>query len=272
MKPFNKVLRERKISEIGFKTNWNLDRNCEYIDDYLHINAINLDLSETIFRIFDWKYFIEDLYDKKLTLLKTMKWLNQDPFENFITNSKVSCRGRFGKIDNSYFGSCWTLQSDCDGLWRNFSSNKRKCVVKVKTSTKKLFTTIYNINNPLHSSKYYIGKVKYIKKSAISDLFNHSYKKSELDDGFLFVQQLFLKRKQFSYENEVRIIVKEDSNDDKIKIPIDPNSLFDEIILDPFISTSNFSRKKKEIEKAGYTGSILQSDLYSKPSFNLKIK
>jgi hypothetical protein len=272
MRPFNKEIREKIISKIYSQIDGDSSRDCEYLDDYLFINAFNLDLSETIYRIFDWKYFIDDLNDRNLTLTKTLKWLNQDPFENFITNSKVSYKGRFGIIDNSYYGSCWTLNSDCDGLWRNFSSNKRKCVVKVKTNTKKLFSTIYNLNFFNHDSKYFIGRVKYLEEKSISSLLNRSYKKSELDDGFLFIQQLFIKRLQFRYEKEVRIIVKEDNKDDIIKIPIDPNSLFDEIVLDPFISASNFVRKKEEIKNAGYTGPILHSDLYLKPSFIFKIK
>ncbi len=174
MKPFNKDSKQKKIREIGSKINWDSTRKCDYLDDYLNINAINLDLSETIYRIFDWNYFIEDLNDKKLTLPNTKKWLNQDPFESFIINSKVSHREKFGKIDNSYFGLCWTLQSDCDGLWRNFSSNKRKCVVKAKRNAKKLFKAIYDINKFNHSNKYYIGKVKYIKENSISNFFSHS--------------------------------------------------------------------------------------------------
>jgi hypothetical protein len=272
MRPFNKNLREEILTQIYSKTEGHQNYEREYFDEFLNANALNLDLSETIYRIFDWKYFIEDLKDRKLTLTKTLIWLNQDPFENIITNSKVSYKGRFGIIDNTYYGSCWTLNSDCDGLWRNFSSNKRKCVIKVKTNAKKLFSALYNIDYFNHDCKYYIGKVKYLTEESISRIFNRSYNKRELDDGFLFIQQLFLKRLQYKYEKEVRIIMKEDIKDDIFRIPIDPNTVFEEIVLDPFISASNYVRKKKEIEKAGYSGPILHSNLYVKPSFIFKIK
>lgn len=83
---------------------------------------------------------------------------------------------------------------------------------------------------------------------------------------------MFIKRLQFNYEQEVRIIVKEENIGNVIKFPFDPNILFEEIILDPFISVSNFAQKKKAIEKAGYIGSILHSNLYAKPSFIFKIQ
>jgi hypothetical protein len=272
MRPFNKNLREEILSQIYSNTRGDSNQERKYLDEFLKVNALNLDFSETLYRIFDWKYFIKDLNDRKLTLTKTLKWLNQDPFENIITNSKVLYNGRSGLIDNSYYGSCWTLNSDCDGLWRNFSSNKRKCVVKVKTNAKKLFSTIYNLDYFNHDCKYFIGRVKYLEEKSISRLFNRPYKKCELDDGFLFIQQLYFKRVQFKYEKEVRIIIKEDLKDELIRVPIDPNSLFEEIVLDPFISTSTYIQRKKEIEKAGFTGSILHSGLYAKPSFIFKIK
>jgi len=272
MRQFCKEIREKKMAQIYSRANGDSSIDMEHLNDYLDINAINLDLSETVYRIFDWKYFIEDLTDKKLTLTNTLNWINRDPFENFIINSKVSYKGKEGIIDNSYFGSCWTLISDCDGLWRNFSSNKRKCVVKVRTNAKKLFSSIYNLNDFNHDAKYFIGKVKYLKGNSVSNILKREYNIKELDDGFLFVEQLYIKRKQFNYEHEVRIIVKGDNKDNVLKIPIDPNSLFDEIILDPFISASNFAWKKKEIERTGYTGPIVRSDLYSKPNFILKIK
>ncbi|NQU33128.1 MAG: hypothetical protein HQ521_07825 [Bacteroidetes bacterium] len=196
----------------------------------------------------------------------------KDPFENFITKSQVHYKGKQGKIVNIYFGSCWSLKSECDGLWRNVRPNKKSCAVKVKTSAKKLLSSIYNINDFAHNAHYFLGKVNYLNEKEIKGIFNRTYNKKDLDDGLLFIQQLFIKREQFSYEEEVRAIVKKDSTEKYIKIPVDPNFLFDEIVLDPFISMSTFRLKKKEIENAGFTGTVTRSDLYNKPHFIFKIK
>lgn len=270
MKPFSKNKRTEIILETYNLTNGDISKKYQYIDKYLDANAFNLDLSENLYRIIDWKYFIEDLIEKNLSMSQVENW--KDPFENFILKSKVLYNGRYGKIVNVYFGSCWSLKSECDGLWKNIKSNKKSCTVKVKTSAKKLFSSIYDINDFAHNAHYFLGKVNYLDETEIRDIFNQTYNKKELDDGFLFIQQLFIKRKQFNYEEEVRAIVKKDSSEKYIKIPVDPNFLFDEIVLDPFISMSEFKRKKKEIENAGFTGSVVRSDLYDKPNFIFRIK
>jgi hypothetical protein len=272
MKPFNKNKRERIISNIDSLTNGDPNRDYLYCDDYLNVNAFNLDLSESLYRIFDWKHFINDLNDSKLILIPTLDWVKLDPFESFLLNAKVNYRGKRGRIIESYYGLCWSLKSDCDGLWKNYSSNKKKCVVKVKTNAKKLFAAIYNIYDPLHSNKYFIGKVQYLKERSILNFLKHKYDLSEFDDGLMFAKQFFIKRSQFKYEEEVRIIARNSNPLINFKIPIDPNSLYDEIVFDPFISASNFTRKKKEIEKTGYKGSILHSNLYNKTTFVLKIR
>jgi len=272
MKPFSIDIRNKKISEIDSMTDGNLSRDNKFLDDYLNINAINLDLSEDLYRIFDWKYFIKDLWDRKLTLVRTYKW--KDPYENYILKSKVLYKGKYGKIDDSFYGSCWSLKSDCDGLWKNFRSNNESCVVKVKTNAKNLFVSIYNINDISHDRNYFIGKVRYVNEKSIDKIFNRTYNIRDLDDGLLFVQQLFIKRKPFIYEQEVRIIIRNNNNcrNKIIRIPIDPNLLFDEIVLDPFITPSAYRRKKIEIEDAGFIGKITHSNLYDKPFFVFRIK
>jgi len=265
MKPFSKDIREKKISELCELTLGDSKHDRDYLDEYLNINALNLDLTETIYRIFDWKYFIKDLNTTKLTLPQTKSWLKRDPYENLILNSEVSYHGESGKIGNIYYGSCWTLLSDCDGMWRNFKADENSCAVKVKTNAKKLITAIYDINDFAHDNRFFIGKVKYVKEQYISELFKRTYKMDELDDGFVFLEYLFIKRQQFKYEHEIRVIIK--GNDDKrtIRIPFDPNLLIEEIVLDPAISNTEFLDKKKQIENAGYQGPILHSNLYSRP-------
>jgi len=270
MKPFIKENRESIILEINDLTNGDISLEKQYIDKYLYANSINLNLSEDLYRIMKWSSFIDDLKNKKLTFRRISSW--EDPFENFILKSKVFYRGKYGKISDTFFGSCWSLKSDCDGLWRSLKSNKRNCVVKVKTNAKKLFTSIYNINDRSHDRSYFIGKIRYLSEISIANIFKKTYNINDLDDGFLFVTQLYIKRKQFSYEQEIRVIINKDISDDIITIPIDPNIIFDEIELDPFISSSTFKHKEREIKASGYLGSVTHSKLYNKPFFIFKIK
>jgi len=274
MKPFSTDIRDKKISEIFSMTNGDVSKESQFLDDYLNINSINLDLSENLYRIFDWKYFIKDLRDKRLTLVRTHKW--EDPFENFLLKAKGHYNGRdvdLANIRNSFYISCWSLNSECDGIWRNYKPNKKSCVVKVRTNAKNLFESIYDINNNSNDSNYFIGKVEYVNDNAIVKKFRRKYDIRNLDDGLIFAQQLFIKRKPFKYEQEVRIVMRDDNNSaDIIQVSIDPNLIFEEIVLDPWIKLSTYIRKKKEIENAGFTGKITRSSLYDQPFFIFKIK
>lgn len=273
MKQFSINKRNKKLTELDSLTNGEYYYNNKFFYEFLNLNSIDLDLSEELYRIFKWNHFIDDLRNNKLTFLQPSKW--DDKFENFMLNFPVLYKGKIGdisKIKNSFYVSCWSLKSECDGLWKSYKPNTRNCVVKVKVNAKKLFASIYDIKESNHDSKYFLGKVKYVGDNRILNILNKTYKLKDLDDGLIFVQQLFYKRKPFKYEEEVRLIIREENDEkDKLKILIDPNSLFEEIILDPWIKLSTFKKKEKEIRDAGYTGKIVRSSLYDKAS-NLSLK
>lgn len=87
MKPFSEKLRNKIFSEIdtrSFGTGYN---DNQFIDDFLNVNSINLDLSEELYRIFKWNHFIEDLGNEKLTFVQPSSW--PDKFENFMLNFPV---------------------------------------------------------------------------------------------------------------------------------------------------------------------------------------
>jgi hypothetical protein len=274
MKPFSAVNRRNKIWEIDHLTGGNNSLDVNFISEYLNNNAINLDLTENIYRIFDWKYFITDLRGNTLTLVRPHKW--QDPFENFLLNAVGRYKGMnvdLTGIRNKYYSQCWSLNSECDGLWRNYKTNKKGCAVKAKTTTKILFENIYDIHNPFHSLNYFIGKVQYVNDNSIVNVFKPKYNMSNFQSGLELSQNLLFKRKPFRYEQEVRLIVRDDyCQADIIQLSINPNIIFEELILDPWIKPSTFKRKKRELEQAGFTGKITRSSLYDKPFFIFKIK
>ena len=278
MKPFSIDIRNKKIADIVAITDGDASKDIEFLEDLLDINAINLDLSEPLYRIFSWDRFVEVLRNKELTFVRTEKFIDRDPYENFLLNATGRYRGKDGSLSNirdAFYVSCWSLKSECDGLWRNYG---KRCNIKVKTNSKNLFKSVYDINNDSHEyNSYFIGKVSYVNDNTILKKFNREYRLIDLEDGgndqLVFIQQLYIKRKPFNYEQEVRIVIRDDKNSaDKIQIPIDPNVLFEEIVLDPWIKLSTFKRKKRELLKAGFTGKIIRSSLYDKPFFKFKIK
>lgn len=274
MKPFSAKVRHTKIIEIDFTNHGDSINDVTYKNAFLNINAVDLDLSEEIFRIFNFDYFLNDLKDNKLTLVRPHKW--QDPFENFLLNSVGELDDGtpvgFENIRDMYYGQCWSLKKECDGLWRNYKGNS-EFAIKVKTTTRKLFELAYDINYTFHNLSYFIGKVEYVTDDEIADFFKTKVDFSNYQSGLEFAQTMLIKRKSFKYEDEVRLIVrdKHKRNDDLLRIPMSINDLVDEIIFDPWIKPDLYDQKRSEIIATGYTGNITRSSLYDKPFFKVKL-
>jgi hypothetical protein len=273
MKPFDFSKRHKRIIQIDRETGADNSKDINYREDYLDNNAINLDLSEDIYRIFNFDYFISDFKQNILTLVRPSKW--DDPFENFLLNAEgVLEDGRlvsFENIRNSYYAQCWSLNKECDGLWRNYKGQK-EFAIKVKTNAKKLFNELYDFNDKFHTLNYFIGEVEYVTDNEIVDFFENKVDFFNYQSGVELAQTMLIKRNSFNYEKEVRIIAKNSSqNSDRLSISTIFNDWIDEIIFDPWINLDLFEEKKVELINAGYTGKISRSNLYDKPIFRVKI-
>ncbi len=274
MKPFTAKDRHTKIIQIDFANHGDSTKDVAYKNDFLNINAVDLDLSEEIFRIFNFDYFLNDLKDNNLTLVRPHKW--QDPFENFLLNSVGELDDGtpvgFENIRDVYYGQCWSLKKECDGLWRNYKGNS-EFATKIKTTTRKLFELAYDINYTFHNLSYFIGKVEYVTDDEIADFFKTKVDFSNYQSGLEFAQTMLIKRKSFEYEDEVRLIVRDKAkrNDDLLRIPMNINDLVNEIIFDPWIKPDLYEQKKNELIANGYTGIITRSSLYDKPFFKVKL-
>jgi hypothetical protein len=273
MNPFDFSKRHKKIIEIDRITNADHSKDINYKDDYLDNNSINLDLSENIYRIFNFDYFLNDFKQNTLTLVRPSKW--DDPFENFLLNAEGELEdGRtvsFESLRNSYYAQCWSLNDECDGLWRNYKG-KKEFAIKVRTNAKKLFNELYDFSDEFHTLNYFIGQVEYVSDKDIIDFFENKVDFFNYQSGVELAQTMLIKRKSFSYEKEVRIIAKNSStNSDQFSINTTFNNWIDEIIFDPWVNIDLFEEKKQELIDAGYIGKISRSGLYDKPLFRAKI-
>lgn len=276
MKPFSAKARHEQIIQIDFTNHGDTSKDLAFKNEYMNINAINLDLTESIYRIFNYNYFVNDFKDKKLTLVRPHKW--QDPLENFLLNSEGELKDGtivgFEPIRDSFYSQCWSLKEECDGLWRNYKGTN-EFAIKIKTNTKKLFDLIYDSTNKFHYISYFIGKVDYVTDDEFINFFKDEINFNDYQSGLEFAQTLLMKRKSFSYEEEVRIIVRNDNKnytDDLLRIPFDLNHIIEDIIFDPWIKPDIYEEKKKEIIALGYKGKITRSSLYDKPFFKVKLR
>ena len=145
------------------------------------------------------------------------------------------------------FGQSWTKSDETDALWRIYSRIPEKCIysgdfheldnvaVRIKTTAQKLYDAVYTDDSCMIST--YIGSVKYDSLNNIYQWLSN-LKLSVGNLAMTMAQSLFLKRQEFSHEEEVRIIISyatddQRINNDNIIFHIDPNSFIEEILIDP---------------------------------------
>lgn len=281
----------KKGTELAVKTNQTFEITNEGIKkEFIERNTLNfqneegtIDYNTPIYRIFSLDRLLEALKDKQFCLVKPEAW--DDPYENFVLNSKGITKNNIEvglePIKECYYGQCWSLKEECDGLWRNYTSNS--CVTcnseafknrhgkhpisgKVKTTVGKLMNAFYNENNRFHSLCYYIGKVKYVGDDDIKEVVKNAMKVATCQDNYWQMMTLLIKRKPFEYENEVRLLYyKTDQDDlgDLFKFNINPDELIDEIILDPWVKSEQSGSIIQQIQKY-YKGKVSVSKLYEK--------
>ncbi|MBN3059397.1 DUF2971 domain-containing protein [Pectobacterium versatile] len=230
------------------------------------INITNFDIP--IYRIFSFEYFEKLMTEKQLVLVQPSMW--DDPYENFFLKTEVDFgNGDIASLENlnrTWYGQCWTENEDTDAMWRIYSHNKTG--VRVKTTVRKLFLSIFDSSDNFSSLKYFVGKVEYKDKKEIIN-FMQRVTFSEMISGGQnnkFAELLCIKRTEFSHENEIRVLVDDIGNikgeNGLYKIDINPTELFDEVCLDPRLSNEDVATFTTNIKKMGVTTKIIQSELY----------
>src|SRR3954451_12475071 len=242
-------------------------------------NMIDIsDKDASIYRIFSKQRFLEILTSGTNDLVSPSKW--DDPFENFFLNSKV--KGENGEnismanIAAGWYGQCWTYNVDTDAMWRIYSSDKKG--VKVKTTVRKLFNSLYDAGDGFATLKFFVGKVSYLTESEIKNFMSQItfWQIARGGQGDKFAKLLCIKREAFHHENEVRLLYQDVEsqmivNSGAASFKFEVNSILDEIVLDPRLDSTEVKLMETELKNAGCTVPIAQSTLYRVPKFEIRL-
>jgi len=230
------------------------------------------DREASVYRIFSLQRFLEALERKSLTLVNPSMW--EDPFENYIHQYFRRMYPDQSKVMRWYggnlVGQCWTMHRETDAMWRIYSPQKNGVKVKVKAHA--LLDVLWNSHEPKVSASTccFLGKVDYLTKKDLSQIVsNPNLERDMMQDDTARRRAIFLlqKRKEFSHEKEARLIyefasAKQLREGKYYDIPIDPNTLFESIVLDPRMNETEFKMYKSGIRALDYSGLITRSSLY----------
>ncbi len=256
-----------------------LSNDKRYYEEGRAKNFINgLTRDDILYRYFPLDRFLKMLSDRQWALVKFSEW--EDPFENFVYSAQVTSKAGIPvdltNLRDSVFGQCWSLHQETDALWRIYSPNKSAVKVRVRASA--LFDSLYGTGEGtvLH---LFFGKVMYKCVADIEALMKDQaaiHKGLFSTDGAGMIEYLLVKREEFSHENEARLIYQTETRDprnkDKMLIfPLDPNSIVEEVVLDPRLSDSDATQTRNKIKAAGFVGDVRKSDLYAPPRFTFTL-
>ncbi len=182
----------------------------KFSDDQLisHVVFGRKFLDSEIHHIIKVEHFLKMLKEQSLFLRRVTKW--DDPYDSAILRLPVRVNGRTTELNEnvkSIYGQCWTArESECDGLWRVYSDNRKVDTVRLTTTVRTLLEAL--LQSPAHDEKrrdFAIGKVAYMEQEEIRGKL--AFRPGKLGNAVGCGEDfLFLKRKEFSYEDEVRLI------------------------------------------------------------------
>ncbi|TAL17644.1 hypothetical protein EPN96_04835 [bacterium] len=206
-----KIIEElnKEIQIIEFRNGESEELRQKYIDR----NTIGLSVDQDIYRIFNTKFLLDDIRDKKITL-------PQISVNGVGLGDKYSCENPFldkqFPFENThvtlvylkdFFGSCWSLNALANmATWSKFGGASSG--IRIKTTIRKLMNEICTPDNKFYGLSYFFGKIKY-KEDADYDEWKRSIRDfRQLQDDQLFksVATLLMLPATFKDEKEARLI------------------------------------------------------------------
>jgi hypothetical protein len=233
------------------------------------INLKPSELDKPIYRIISFEYLAEMFESNRNTLLNPSKW--KDPYENLFLNSDVEISNGLylkSELGKSVFCQCWSFTRESDTMWRVYSPTENG--VKISSTPRKLLAGLFEIDDNIH--KVFVGRVKYLTSPKLKKLFIENAKDWMFEQGGIGIgKTLLYKRYPFKDENEVRLIYNTYTNAEKsiLKYDFNPHDLIENIVFDPRTAHAEFRMRKNKLKELGFKKSIVKSNLYKTPNYNI---
>lgn len=216
--------------------------------------------------------FVEMMETQRLFFKRITEW--DDPWEMpYRRLHLVKDKKNREKVNAEFmYGICWTREGsyDTDAMWRIYSADKQS--VCFSTTVSKLYDVLKSDTLCMNPTNLFMADVIYTDFTP--DKINSIINSDKLRFYPEFMYPAFLKRREFSHENEIRLLLfklffgqQPDSKPhckNGALLPLNHTNFIDEVILDPrlneyeeYIQRNALEAYRKKI------GSIQKSSLYT---------
>ena len=265
---------------------------CRNADRVLKNLVQGVSLDQPIYRIMSLSRFRDSVQRTRLAFVYPSKW--DDPIEASLLygmqlrhhDEDLACSYEYAIV-----GQCWSLEKECDGLWRVYSNHAnqgpvRTCYVQVQTTVRNLMLSILCQREQEENSGILLGGavvykpteaiMSQIRTLEVSGFYEHangiSAKPHEVAEAY------FVKRASFAYEKEVRFVFIRGRYLEEDRFEIRHDSVYggmldlaynpkciERVVIDPWTSCSDDAETlRREIAAEVPLAKVELSDLYQK--------
>ena len=177
----------------------------------LKVELINLEEEQQskmdfpLYKIIPYKYLLKWIYADKIRFDKVAKW--DDVYELFLFKQKYIQNGEiidFKAESEAIYGQSWSMEGNSDALWRIYSPDKLS--VQIKTTCEKFIHLLERSDVFSNQMGAFLGKVRYMEQEQVEDKIREY--SNDIYSHKNIVDSLYIKRTPFSYEKEIRILLR----------------------------------------------------------------
>lgn len=239
-----------------------------------------------LYKFIPLKFLFLIVKDKKIRVNQVASW--DDPYENFFLKSdfttyltpyKTNVKVATEEIVKRVYGLSCTLKEESDAMWRIYSTNPKDSptvwdlkdtAVRIKIKANNLFHIFYTDDSCMATTC--MNKIRYLENKEMESWIQGHQTNLDMNIFPQIVEDsLFIKRKAFEHEQEVRIIITRPTNTSEqkfIEYPIKDISVLESFTLDPRLKPDQYNMISKELQELGIVETkITKSDLYNLPDF-----
>lgn len=263
-----------------------VERDVQCMVDSISACLYNVTLETKIYQTLEWRW-LKEMLDRKRILFKSPLTYH-DAWESFMFRKYVWEEGtdesqlQLTECGKNFYCSCWSVCEESDGIWNNQIRGKPSrqkspnpdesedaLVVKIETTVGHLLSSLGLDKLCLAQNiwKYFrIGTVGYYDESELRTFKEQSVRmiKTRKELGlnyylpYFIVQSFFMKRKQFEYEQEVRLVLMDSIELKTLKrkkrgvyFQSNPCSWIHEVVVHPDCRAKDYKKICNELHKYG---------------------